>query len=143
MSSPWDVEGLEVAGDGVVEHVRNPETRFRIEIGAPVLGENAADRVVVDGAVARQLVRERTHVARALDVVLAAQWVDADAGAADVSGGHGEVGHGHHHRRALAVLGDAEPVVNGAVAAFGVKACGAADVLGRDPRLRRRRSRAH
>ena len=126
-----DVERLEIAGDGVVEHVRNPEARLRIEVRTPMLGEDAAHRLVVDGPVAGELVRERAHVAGALDVVLAAQRVDADAGAADVAGGHGEIGHRHDHGRALAVLGDAESVVDGAVAALGVQACGGADVVGR------------
>ena len=66
--------------------------------------------------VARQLVRERAHVARALHVVLAAQRVHAHAFAAEVAGGHREVGDAHHHGRALAVLGDAEAVVDRAVA---------------------------
>ena len=76
-----------------------------------------ARRVVGDMAVAGELVRERAHVAGALHVVLAAQRVHADAVAADVAGGHGEVGHAHDHGRALAVLGDAEAVVDRAVAA--------------------------
>ena len=82
------------------------------------------DAVVGDVAVAGQLVRERAHVARALHVVLAAQRVHADAVAPDVAGGHGEVGHAHHHRGALAVLGDAEAVVDRRVAAGGVEAGG-------------------
>ena len=71
-------------------------------------------RTVVVGhvPVAGELVRERPHVAGALHVVLPAQRVHADALAADVAGDHGQVGHAHHHRRALAVLGDAEAVVD-------------------------------
>ena len=56
--------------------------------------------------------RERAHVAGALDVVLAAQRVHADAGPADIAGRHGEVGDRHHRGRALAVLGDAEAVID-------------------------------
>ena len=59
---------------------------------------------------------------RALHVVLATQRVHADAGLADVAGRHREVGHAHDHGRALAVLGDAEAVVDGGVAAGGVEA---------------------
>ena len=70
---------------------------------------------VGDVPVAGQLVRERAHVARALHVVLTAQRVDADAVAADVAGDHRQVGHAHDHGRALAVLGDAEAVVDGRV----------------------------
>jgi hypothetical protein len=53
----------------------------------------------------------------ALHIVLAAQRVHAHALAADVAGGHGQVGDAHHHGRALAVLGDAQAVVDGRVAA--------------------------
>ena len=56
-----------------------------------------------------------------------AKRVDADALAAVIAGGHGEVGDGHHRGRALAVLGDAEPIIDGAVAAGGVKPRRAAD----------------
>ena len=90
-----------------------------------------AHGVVRDVAVARQLVREGAHVAGALDIVLAAQRVHADALAAEIAGRHGEVGDRHHRGRALAVLGDAEAVIDRAVAAGGVEARGAAQVGGR------------
>jgi hypothetical protein len=85
-------------------------------------------------AVTGELVREGTHVAGTLDVVLATQRVDAGAFLADVAGRHRQVGHAHHHRRALAVLRDAEAVVDGGVAAGGVEASGVAQVFGRDAR---------
>ena len=75
--------------------------------------------------------RERAHVAGALHVVLPAQRVHADALAADIAGRHGEIGDRHHRGRALAVLGDAEAVIDRAVAAGGVEPGGAADQLGR------------
>ena len=50
---------------------------------------------------------------------------------ADIAGRHGEVGHRHHHGGALAVLGDAEPVVDRAVAAGGVEPGGGAHLGGR------------
>ena len=89
-------------------------------------------RVVGDVAVAGELVRERAHVARALHVVLAAQRVHADADAADVAGRHGEVRHAHDHGRALAVLGDAEAVIDRAVAAGRVEPRRGADIGGGD-----------
>ncbi len=67
--------------------------------------------------IARQFVRERAHVAGALHVVLAAQRVHADAGAADIAGHHREVGDRDHRGGALAVLGDTESVIDRAVAA--------------------------
>ena len=66
--------------------------------------------------VTRELVRKGTHVAGALHVVLAAQRVNAHARPPDVAGGHREIRDAHHHRRALAVLGDTETVVDRAVA---------------------------
>ena len=50
--------------------------------------------------------------------------------ATDIAGRHGEVGDGHHRGRALAVLGDAEAVIDRAVAARGIEPRRAADVLG-------------
>ena len=95
-----------------------------------------------DVAVAGELVREGAHVAGALDVVLPAERVDADALAADVAGDHGQVGHAHHHRRALGVLGDAEAVVDRGVAAGGVEPGGRAQLVGVDAgRLGRRLGR--
>jgi hypothetical protein len=72
-------------------------------------------------AIAGQFVREAAHVAGTLHVVLPAQRIDADALAAEVTGGHGKVGDGDHRGRALGMLGDAEAVVDRRIAAFGVK----------------------
>ena len=91
-----------------------------------------ADVVLRDVPVAGELVREGAHVAGALHVVLPAQRVDADALAADVAGDHGQVGHAHHHRRALGVLGDAEAVVDRGVAGRGVEPGGRAQLVGLD-----------
>ena len=76
--------------------------------------------------------RERTHVAGALHIVLAAQRIDADARPADVAGRHRQVGDRHDRGRALAVLGNAEAVINRAVAAGRVEPCRPANVGGGD-----------
>ena len=76
--------------------------------------------------------RERAHVAGALDVVLAAQRIHPDAAPADIAGRHRQIGHPHDRGRALAVLGDAEAVIDRGVAAAGVKPRGGADILGRN-----------
>ena len=102
-----DVERLEAAGHRFVEHVGDAEARHRVQRYLPVFGEDLAHIVFVDAPIIRKFVRKGTHIAGALHVVLAAQRVDAHAGAADVAGGHGQVRHRHHHRRALAVLGNA------------------------------------
>ena len=74
--------------------------------------------------------REGAHVAGALDIVLAAQGIDADALAAEVSGRHREIGDGEHRGRTLAVFGDAEPIVDRRIAARGIEPRGLADGIG-------------
>ncbi len=101
--------------------------------GRPHSASNTERAAIVgDVTIAGQLVRERAHVAGALDIVLAAERVHADAWPADIAGRHGEVGDRHHRGRALAVLGDAEAVVDRGVAAGGVEPRRVADSLGRD-----------
>jgi hypothetical protein len=73
--------------------------------------------------------REGAHIARALHVVLAAQRVHAYALAPEVASDHGQIGDADDHRRALTVLGYAQPVVDRAVARAGIKTCGASQVL--------------
>ncbi len=111
------VERLEAAGQRRVQHVRDAQARLRVQRHAPGGLELRAHRRVADVAVAGQLVREAAHVAGALHVVLATQRVHAHALAADVADGHGQVGDAHDHGRALAVLGDAQAVVDGRIAA--------------------------
>ena len=127
-----DVDGLERAIDRGVDHVGNAQAGLGIEMHAPQRLERRPRRVFRDVAVARHLMREGAHVARALHVVLSAQRVHADALAPDIAGGHGEIGDGDHRGRALAVLGDAKPVIDGAIAAGGIEARRAADQLRRD-----------
>jgi hypothetical protein len=110
--------------------MRRPGSLF--EMHAPQRLEHRPGRVAGDVTIAGQFVRERAHVAGALHVVLPPQRVHADAGAADIAGGHGEVGNGDHRGRALAVLGDAEPVIDRPVAAGRIEAGGGADRLGRN-----------
>ena len=68
-----------------------------------------------------QLMRERAHVTGALDIVLAAQGIDAHALAPDIAGGHGQVGDADDHRGTLAVLGHAQAIVDGRIAAGGIE----------------------
>ena len=97
---------------------------------APESLEHLPRRIVGHVPIAGELVRERAHVAGALHVVLPAQRVHADAGLADIAGRHGEVRHAHHHGRALAVLGDAKPVIDRTLAARRVEPRRAAHVGG-------------
>ena len=52
-------------------------------------------------------------------------------GAADIAGRHREIGDRHDGGRALAVLGDAEAVIDRAVAAGRIEPRGGAQVVGR------------
>ena len=122
-----DVDALEGAVDGGVEHVGDAQAGLVVELHAPQALVDVAHRVAGDVAIARQFVREGAHVAGALHVVLAAQRVHADAWPADIAGRHGEVGDGDDGGRALAVLGDAEAVIDRAIAAGGVEPRRAAD----------------
>ncbi len=129
-----DVEATERAVERGVEHVGDPEARFAVEPGAPQPIEQVARRVVGDVAVSRQFVRERAHVARPLDVVLAPQRVHSRPWLADIARCHGEIGDGDDGGRALRVLGDAEAIVDGGVAAPGVEPGGGTDGLCRHAR---------
>ncbi len=68
-------------------------------------------------AVAWQFMGERPHIAGALNVILAAQRVDADARPPDVTGQHGEIGNADDGRGPLTMLRHTEAVIDGAVAA--------------------------
>ena len=74
-----DVDALERAFDGGVQHVGDAQAGLVVELHAPQALIDVAHGVAGDVAIARQLVRERAHVAGALHVVLAAQRVHADA----------------------------------------------------------------
>ena len=86
------IEAHEGALDRGVEHVRDAQARLRIELDVPQGFKLIAHRLARDVPVARQFVRERAHVAGALNVILAAQRVHADAGPADIAGRHRKVG---------------------------------------------------
>ena len=111
-----DVERAETAVERRLEHVRDAKSWLVADRHIPGRLEVATRDGIRHVPVARQLVRERAHVAGALHVVLSAQRIHAHALAADVAGRHREVRDAHDHGRALAVLGDAEAVVNRAVA---------------------------
>ena len=125
-------ERLELTHHGGIEHVGDAHAGIAAQLRTPQHLELLADCVIGDVSVARKLVRERAHVARALDVVLPAQRVDAHAFATDIARRHREIGHGHDHRRSLAVLGDAQAVVDSGVGSGGEEPSSRADLLGGD-----------
>jgi hypothetical protein len=82
--------------------------------------------------VAREFVREGAHVARTLDVVLAPQRIDAHPAPPKISSREGEIGDREHRGRALAVFGDAEPIIDRRIAARGIEPRGLADGVRRN-----------
>ena len=91
--------------------------------------------VVLDVLEAGQPVGQRAHVAAALDVVLAAQRVDAAAVAPDVPGQQGEVDQREDVVDRVVVLGDAEGPADHRPVGLGVGVGQLADRLGRDAGL--------
>ena len=63
--------------------------------------------------------REGTDIVGTLNVVLSAQRIDTDAGAAKHAGDHRKIRHREHRGTSLAVLRDAETIINGGVGALG------------------------
>ena len=90
-------QALESAFHRLVEHVGDTEARLIVELRLPHRLEDAAHDIVVHVAVARELMRERTHVAGALHIILSTERIDAHPVAPDIAGEHGEVGHADHH----------------------------------------------
>ena len=86
-----DEEPLDVARDHLREALRGVEARVLRELPAPGLFEARDDLRVAELLVPGQVPGGRPHVAGALDVVLAAQRVDAAAGLAEVAGHHRDV----------------------------------------------------
>ena len=125
------IERLEGTVHRRFEHIGDAQARLVVQGDTPRLAEQRAGGGVRHVAVTRQFVREGAHVAGALDVVLAAQRVHAHTLTAEVAGGHGKVGDADHHGRALAVLGDAQSVIDCTVATGGKQPRGAAHLLGR------------
>ena len=85
------VDRGQVAALHRVEHPRQVPAALRRDRDAPLGVELGPQLVVLDVLEARQPVGQGAHVAAALDVVLAAQRVDAAAVAADVAGQQDEV----------------------------------------------------
>ena len=85
----FDVEAHEAAVERGFEHVRYAQARLVVQRHAPGGLEALPHGGIGYVPIAREFVRERTHVAGALHVVLAAQRIHADAGATEIAGRHG------------------------------------------------------
>jgi len=69
---------------------------------------------------------KRAHVAGTLHIVLSTERIHAHPLATDVASQHGQIGNAHDHGRTLTMLGHAQAVVDGRIAARGVESRGAA-----------------
>lgn len=125
------VQRLEAAIQRRLEHVGDAQAWVRLQGHTPGLLELGTHGGIGDVPITGQLMRERAHVTRALDVVLPTQRVHTYPFTADVASGHSQVGDAHHCGAALAVLGHAEAVVDGRVASAGIQPGCRTDLLGR------------
>jgi hypothetical protein len=100
---------------------------------APGALEPAARDRIRDVLKAGELVRQRAHVAAALDVVLTAQRVQAGAPPPDLTGEERQVDEGQHVVDGVGVLGDAQGPADHRAIGAGVGVGHRGDVVGRDP----------
>ena len=103
-----DVDRLQLAALHRVEHRRQVPPALRRHGHAPGALELRPHPVVLDVLEARQAIGQRAHVAATLDVVLAAQRVDAAAPPADVPGEQREVDERQDVVDGVVMLGDAQ-----------------------------------
>ena len=103
----------DIAGAGGLADFDGGEALAGGQLRTPLLLEVAAEGLVFDGAVVGEVHGDGADVAGALDVVLAAEGVEAGAAAANVAGGEGEVDESEAGLGAVRVLGDAEAPVEG------------------------------
>ena len=105
---------------------------FRQAVDAPGSGKLLAVFRELNVLVARIGIRQCAHVAGALDVVLPAHRVDADARLAEVAGKDREAGQRAHGLHALVELGDAHAPQDGGGFGAGVHPGAGADLLSAD-----------
>ena len=124
-SSPKHVERFQHALVGLLDEVGHAAAHVGRDFHAPGLAELLAHGRVGDFLVAGQDAVNGPHVAPALDVVLAAERVDARGGLADLAAEHGQVRHVLHVLRAAGMLGDAQRVEDGRRVSLGIHLGGA------------------
>ena len=113
------VHGFHLAFVDQVEHFRHD---FAAQAGkvAPGFGETFPGGRPFRTLVARQIIRQRRHVAGALDVVLSSERIDASGRPAYVACQHGQIGQGTDAAGGGHVLGDPHGVENHGLVAGGV-----------------------
>ena len=129
-----DEHAADIAGAGGLADFDGGEALAGGQFGAPLFLEEAAEGLVFDGAVVGEVHGDGADIAGALDVVLAAEGVEAGAAAADVAGGEGEVDEGEAGLGAVGVLGDAEAPVEGGLVGVADDVGGAFEGGGRECR---------
>ncbi len=123
-------DALERAVRSRIQHVGDAQARFGIQGDAPVPREQRSRGLVRHVSIAGKLVRKTAHVARALNVVLPTQRIDAGALLPDIAGRHGQIGYGHNRGGALAVLSHSKAIVDRCIAAGGIEPGGGAQIGG-------------
>jgi len=127
-----DVQAADAAFLDSVHYLGNGEAGLGGKGHAPCLFELGAGFVIEDLLVAREIGGQTAHVAGALNVVLAAQRVDAAAVLADLAAQECEVGSAHNAVGAGGVLGDAHCVVDAGLVSLGIHAGSLLQLLGVD-----------
>ncbi len=131
---PHDVRGTHFAVSDPVRQLADAIAGMgRQRRHAPGFGELGPVLRVVDVLIARIGIRQRTHVARALHVVLTAHRVNPCIRLAEVAREQRQAGQGTHGFHALVELGHAHAPENGGVFRSGVHSCRLTDLLGAHP----------
>ena len=132
-----DVHAAELAALGGAHDLHHREAGLRVEGRAPELFEMGAPPVVVRALVVREHHRDQPGVGGALHVVLAAQGVQAGAGAPGLAAQQGQRDQAARVVRAVGGLRDAHAPEDHRRAGAGEHARHAADLLGGDAAERR------
>ena len=105
---PKDIKRCELAVLHRFEHSGNVQAGLGIHFHAPGFFEFGAKLRILDVLETGEAVRDRAHVAAALNIILAAQGIDAAAVAADVAGEKSKVDERENIVDRVVVFGDAE-----------------------------------
>ncbi len=137
-----DVHAADLAGVHRVHDLDHGQARLGIECRAPQLFEARERSGIVDALVIRKHHRDQARVRRALHVVLAAQRMQAGAGAADLAGHHAQRDQAARVVGAVDVLRDAHAPQDHRALRFRIQARHRFDRVGRNAAHRRHRLRA-
>src|ERR1700735_538447 len=117
------------------KHIAQIPAALGLDLCAPGFLKLEAQFVLLDVLKASETIRDRAHVAAALDVVLPAQRIYATAVAANVPGENCKVDEGNDVVHSVVVFGDSESPANLRARSAGVGMSHLADGRGRNPSL--------